>query len=80
MIKDVNRLQVTMEQMERLIRALEDLKETIVLSAGTRTSRGFRIGIEGESVYYDFTEGAIAEALRECISPRLREILDPTDG
>jgi len=30
MIKDVNRLQVTMEQMERLIRALEDLKETIL--------------------------------------------------
>ena len=58
----------------------EDMKQTIVLSAGTRASRGFRIGVEGESVYYDFTEGAIAEALRECISPRLREILDRTDG
>jgi hypothetical protein len=30
MIKDVNRFQATMEQMERLIRALEDLKENIL--------------------------------------------------
>lgn len=58
----------------------DDVKQTIVLSASTRTSRGFRIGVEGESVYYDFTEGAMAEALSECISPRLREILDRSDG
>ena len=30
MIRDVTRLQVTMEQMERLIRALDDLKENIL--------------------------------------------------
>lgn len=30
MIRDPHRLQVTMEQMERLLRALEDLRETIL--------------------------------------------------
>jgi len=32
MIKELKQLQVTMEQMERLIRALEDLKETVLPS------------------------------------------------
>ena len=30
MIKDINRLRVTMEQMERLLRALEDLKQNVL--------------------------------------------------
>ena len=31
MIPNVDRLRVTMEQMERLIRALDDLKDTILI-------------------------------------------------
>ena len=30
MIRDIQRLQVTMEQMERLLRAIEDLRQTVL--------------------------------------------------
>jgi len=30
MIRDIQRLQVTMQQMEHLLRALEDLRETVL--------------------------------------------------
>ncbi|MFH1568401.1 MAG: hypothetical protein ABIL09_10440 [Gemmatimonadota bacterium] len=57
-----------------------DLKDTISLSATAQSGKGIRIGLKGESVYYDFSEGAIAAALREYVSPRLRQTLDGSDG
>jgi vacuolar-type H+-ATPase subunit E/Vma4 len=70
------------EALERLLIAglQGDLKETIALSASTRGGKGIRIGVKGESVYYDFSEGAIAAALREQVSPRLRQTLDGSHG
>jgi len=58
----------------------QELADKISLSAGAQTGKGIQVGLKGESVYYDFSEGAIATALMEHISPRLRQILDGSDG
>ena len=58
----------------------EDLKSKISLTASGSAARGIRVGREGESVVYDFTDGAIADALREHLSPRLQQTLSGSDG
>lgn len=58
----------------------QELANKISLAAGTRAGKGIQVGLKGESVYYDFAEGAIATALKEHISPRLRQTLDGSDG
>ncbi|HDQ45587.1 MAG TPA: hypothetical protein ENN17_08845 [bacterium] len=56
------------------------LKETLTLRPGSEISGGFRIRLQGEDVYYDFTDEAIADALKLFLKPRLKEILDGQDG
>jgi len=58
----------------------EDLKESISLKASNNVAKGFRIGIKGEQVYYDFSDDAIAETLKSLINPKLKEILDQKNG
>lgn len=58
----------------------QDLADKISLAASTQAGKGIHVGLKGESVYYDFSEGAIAAALQEHISPRLRQTLDGSDG
>ena len=43
-------------------------------------STGFHIGLEGEHVYYDFTDEAITDVLKAFSNPDLRAILDGEDG
>ncbi len=58
----------------------EELQKTVTLTPSDEVAHGFRIGREGENAWYDFTDESIAEALRQFLQPRLKEILDGTDG
>lgn len=58
----------------------QELKDAITLTTGSRSARGIRVGLRGQDVYYDFTDAAMAESLREYISPRLRKALEGSDG
>ncbi len=73
--RDVERLEAVLFQGLR-----ESLKDTVVLKPAPEIAAGFRIGLKGDDVYYDFTDESIAETLRRFINPRLREILDGKDG
>ncbi|MBD3245723.1 MAG: hypothetical protein GF333_01790 [Candidatus Omnitrophica bacterium] len=52
----------------------------VEIKVDNRIEHGFRIGKKNESVYFDFTEEGIFEALQQYVSPALREILNRTDG
>ena len=54
----------------------EDLKKSISLRASSDLSKGFRIGLKDDHVFYDFSDDAIAQVLKTLINPRLKEILD----
>jgi len=58
----------------------KELKESISLKASNDVTKGFRIGLKGEQVYYDFSDDAIAETLKSLINPNLKEILDQKNG
>lgn len=58
----------------------EDLKKSITIRASMDISSGFRIGLKDENVYYDFTDESVAEVMRMFIQPRLKEILDSSNG
>ena len=58
----------------------EEFKNSVSLSANSDISGGFRIGLNGEHVYYDFSDGSIADALKAYVNPDLRKILDTGDG
>jgi len=48
----------------------------VTLKASPGVEKGFRIGKKGEESYYDFTDQAVAEAFKEFLNPRMKEILD----
>lgn len=52
----------------------------ITLKASPDMAHGFRIGLKGKDVYYDFSDETIAEMLRAALNPRLKEILDTRHG
>ena len=54
----------------------EDVKKGISLKVSTEVANGFRIGMKGSDVYYDFSDDAIAEVLKSLINPNLKAILD----
>ena len=58
----------------------KELKNNIVIKTDDRISKGFRIGIQGENVYYDFTDEAILEALKQFLSPDLAQTLNKDNG
>lgn len=53
-----------------------DLKNTITLKVSKDVASGFRIGLKGSEVYYDFSDSAIADLLKSLINPNLKAILD----
>ncbi len=69
------------ENLKNLLLAkLKDkIRDKIVIKAGRDISKGFRIGVEGGEVYYDFSGGAIAEILKELVNPLVRKILNGAD-
>ncbi|MBN1781422.1 hypothetical protein JW948_09875 [bacterium] len=58
----------------------EELKKGITLKAGKDLMHGFRIGIKGENVYYDFTDESIAEILKRSLNARIKELLEAKHG
>lgn len=70
------------EKLEALLFAnlKGDLKQGITLQASPTITRGFRIELKGENIYYDFTDDSVSEALKAFISPHLQSILDGRDG
>jgi len=66
------------EQLEKVLFAglKDDLKNKISIRVSSDISSGFRIGMEGEQVYYDFSDESIAETLKSLINPKLKAILD----
>ena len=58
----------------------EDLRESITLKSSADISTGFRVALKGEEVYYDFSDEAVAEAIRTLLNPKLKEILDANNG
>ena len=66
---------------EQLFAAIgEEMTDGITLTPSDDVAHGFRIGRKGENAWYDFTDESIAESLRLFLQPRLKEILDETDG
>lgn len=57
-----------------------ELKNSVTIRASQTVSKGFRIELKGENVYYDFTDDSIADALKAFINPSLQAILDGKDG
>ena len=53
-----------------------DLKEGLTIKVDNAIATGFRIGLREEDVYYDFTDDAVADALKLLSGPGVREILD----
>ncbi|MBL7092442.1 hypothetical protein ISS22_00575 [candidate division KSB1 bacterium] len=58
----------------------KELQDSVTIKVSPDVSNGFRIGLKGEQVYYDFSDAAIAEVLKSLINPRLKEILEKQNG
>ncbi|MDO9547929.1 MAG: V-type ATP synthase subunit E family protein [Candidatus Marinimicrobia bacterium] len=52
------------------------LKDTVTIKVDKGISKGFRVGLKDNDVYYDFTDESIAEFLGEFLNPGIRAILD----
>jgi len=52
-----------------------DLKNTVTIKLDKRIDYGFRIGMKGQEVYYDFTDESILESLKLFLNQKLKELL-----
>lgn len=58
----------------------QEIKKTVIISAGKDVEKGFRIGIKGDSAYYDFSDEAISESLEVFLNPAIVSMLNSPDG
>ncbi len=65
------------EELEKsLFAALnQETKKGVSIKASPSIENGFRIGVKGEEIYYDFTDEAIAEAFGLFLNPRIANII-----
>lgn len=70
------------KQLEKILfsQLKTQAKERIEIKVSTSIEKGFRIGIKGEDLYYDFTDESITEALRELLNPSLSTMLNLNNG
>ena len=70
------------EKLETLILSgLKDqAKETIEVKVNKALDKGFRIGLKGENIQYDFTDESILEALKEFLNPAIAAMLEANNG
>ncbi|MBN2643538.1 MAG: hypothetical protein JXR78_17940 [Victivallales bacterium] len=54
-----------------------DLKKNPEISIGNDFSAGLKIGFEGDDVFFDFTDDALADLICSFIGPRLAALLEP---
>ncbi len=55
-------------------------RKKIEVKVSKNIEKGFRIGLKGESLYYDFTDESILESLKEFLNPAVNAILDLNNG
>jgi V/A-type H+-transporting ATPase subunit E len=67
-----------LEELRELmfVKSRSELKDTVTIKVDKGISKGFRVGLKDNNVYYDFTDESIAEFLAEFLNPGIREILD----
>lgn len=67
-----------LQKLQKLIftKGRKELEETLTIKVDKGISKGFRVGLKDNNLYYDFTDESIAEFLGEFLNPRIREILD----
>jgi len=69
------------ELTKRLFQGLKkEMKDGIEIRVSSDISAGFRIGLKGSDAYYDFSDETLVEMLKQALNPKLREILDRSDG
>ena len=70
------------EKLEKLLLGSfkKQAQTTIEIKINKAIDKGFRIGIKGQNLHYDFTDQSILEALKEFLNPSLRAILDTNNG
>lgn len=66
------------KQLEELLfsRFKNEANNTITIKASSNIDKGFRIGIKGENVHYDFSDESILESLKEILTPAVSRVLD----
>ncbi len=74
--------QKDLASLEKLL--LQGLKneaaKSIEIKAGRDLDSGFRIGLKGENVYYDFSDDTISEMLIQFLNPKIQALLEPKNG
>ena len=63
-----------------LMEAKKELKKSIVIKVNNMVESGFRIRIEGEDAYYDFSEESLMEAFKGLLNPTISAILENDNG
>ncbi len=67
---DVDKLQKMVTEQVR-----NELKKSVEIKLDKKISHGFRIGIKGEDMHYDFTDESILDTLKLYLNPKLNELL-----
>ena len=70
------------QKLEKLLSSTlkQEAKNTLEIKVSKAIDKGFRIGIKGEDVHYDFTDESIAEALKQFLNPAITKMLDVNNG
>lgn len=70
------------EKVEKALKASLRKKAEfkVEIKASRAVDKGFRVGIKGDDLHYDFTDQSILEALKEFLNPSLAAILDANNG
>ncbi len=79
---EVTLSEADLKSLEKLLSdgVKKELKSGIQLKAAQDMEHGFRIGLKGEDVYYDFSDESIAEILKIALNPRIKEMLETNNG
>ena len=54
----------------------KEIKETVTIQVSQDIAHGFRIGLKGKNIYYDFSDESISEMLKLFLNPDIQEILE----
>lgn len=73
--KDVSVLAgaIDVEKLKGMV--VSELKKDMEIKLDNKITNGFRIGIKGEDLTYDFTDESVLEALKLFLNPKLAELL-----
>jgi V/A-type H+-transporting ATPase subunit E len=55
-------------------------KDSIEIKVSKTIDKGFRVGIKGETLHYDFTDESILESLKEFLNPTINSMLNSSNG